>query len=199
LASGPAGIMLDDLHASDAEAMEACAQILVDAFRGHTDSWPDVPRGLETVREVLDGGGACRVARDEGGRIVGWVGALDDYDGHVWEVHPLAVSPEHQGRGIGRLLLADIERLAADAGVLTLWLGTDDEDGRTSLSEEDAFPDPLARLAAIQNRGGHPYEFYQRCGFVLAGMLPDANGHGKPDIFMAKRVEGSRGASDTGR
>jgi aminoglycoside 6'-N-acetyltransferase I len=122
---------------------------------------------------------------------VGWVGSLDDYDGHVWEVHPLAVAPEHQSRGIGRLLLADLERLAAEAGVLTLWLGTDDEDGRTSLSEGDPFHDPLGRLAAIENHGGHPYEFYQRCGYVLVGMLPDANGSGKPDIFMAKRVEAS--------
>lgn len=193
MAPSPDGIVLDDLHASDDGAMEECAQSLVDAFRGHTDAWPDIASGLETVREVLDGGGACRVARDEDGSIVGWVGALNDYDGHVWEVHPLAVTPEHQGRGIGRVLLADLERLAAAAGVLTLWLGTDDEDGRTSLSEEDPFPDPLARLAAIQNRGGHPYEFYQRCGFVLAGMLPDANGRGKPDIFMTKRVEATPG------
>jgi len=26
-------------------------------------------------------------------------------------------------------------------------------------------------------------------GFVIVGVLPDANGFGKPDIFMAKRVQ----------
>lgn len=184
----PDGYRIEDLDPSDEDARRQCAQILVDAFRGHTESWPDVASGLETVREVLDGGGVTRVARRGDGRVLGWVGTLEDYDGHVWEVHPLAVAPDVQRGGIGRALLADVEALAAERGVGTLWLGTDDEDGRTSLSEGDPYPDLLATLAAIQNRGGHPYEFYQRCGFVLAGMLPDANGPGKPDIFMAKRV-----------
>ena len=43
-------------------------------------------------------------------------------------------------------------------------------------------------IEQIKNRGSHPYEFYQKCGFKIVGILPDANGPGKPDIFMAKRV-----------
>jgi aminoglycoside 6'-N-acetyltransferase I len=35
----------------------------------------------------------------------------------------------------------------------------------------------------------HPYEFYKKVGFTIVGVLPDANGFGKPDIFMAKRVK----------
>jgi hypothetical protein len=35
---------------------------------------------------------------------------------------------------------------------------------------------------------GHPFEFYQKCGFVIVGVVPDANGYSKPDILMAKRV-----------
>jgi aminoglycoside 6'-N-acetyltransferase I len=34
----------------------------------------------------------------------------------------------------------------------------------------------------------HPYEFYQKLGFIIAGVMPDANGRGKPDIFLSKRV-----------
>jgi len=36
--------------------------------------------------------------------------------------------------------------------------------------------------------GCFPFEFYQKCGFVIVGVVPDANGLGKPDILMAKRV-----------
>ena len=42
--------------------------------------------------------------------------------------------------------------------------------------------------AIVRNLGQHPYEFYLRLGFRIAGVLPDANGRGKPDIFLAKRV-----------
>jgi aminoglycoside 6'-N-acetyltransferase I len=35
---------------------------------------------------------------------------------------------------------------------------------------------------------GHPYEFYQKMGFAIVGVMPDANGIGKPDIYMAKRL-----------
>jgi aminoglycoside 6'-N-acetyltransferase I len=84
--------------------------------------------------------------------------------------------------------MADVEELARARGGLTLWVGADDEDNRTSLGGADLYPNPLEKLAAIQDRGGHPFAFYRKLGFVLAGVLPDANGRGKPDIFMAKRL-----------
>jgi len=34
----------------------------------------------------------------------------------------------------------------------------------------------------------HPYEFYQKQGFVIIGVMPDANGIGKLDILMTKSV-----------
>lgn len=42
--------------------------------------------------------------------------------------------------------------------------------------------------SAVRPEGGHPYEFYQTLGFVILGVIPDANGLGKPDILMAKRL-----------
>jgi aminoglycoside 6'-N-acetyltransferase I len=91
-------------------------------------------------------------------------------------------------QGIGRALVADLEARVRERGATTLWLGTDDEDGRTSLAKTDLYPDPLQHLAAIRNLRRHPYGFYEKLGFVVVGVLPDANGFGKPDILMAKRV-----------
>jgi aminoglycoside 6'-N-acetyltransferase I len=183
-----AALRIEDLRPDDSDAVEQAARLLVEAFRGHSPSWPDVETALEEVRESFASDRLSRIARDEDGRVVGWVGAISQYSGHVWEVHPLAVLPERQRHGIGRLLLEDIEQLAAQHGAITLTLGSDDEDGRTSLSGVDLYPDLLAALAGIRNVGGHPFEFYQKCGFVLAGVIPDANGFGKPDILLVKRI-----------
>ncbi len=91
--------------------------------------------------------------------------------------------------------MADLVRQVASRGATTLYLGTDDEDGRTTLSDTDLYPNPLEPLAAIENPGRHPYEFYLACGFSIVGVIPDANGPGKPDILMAMRVDGA-GAGD---
>jgi aminoglycoside 6'-N-acetyltransferase I len=46
----------------------------------------------------------------------------------------------------------------------------------------------LENLSNIKNLRRHPFESYQKSGFVLTGVIPDANGFGKPDILMCKRV-----------
>ncbi|HQY94322.1 MAG: hypothetical protein WAU00_01310 [Caldilinea sp.] len=55
----------------------------------------------------------------------------------------------------------------------------------------DLYPNLWEHIANIGNRRGHPYTFYQKCGFAIVGVVPDANGLGKPDILMAKRVNPS--------
>ena len=56
----------------------------------------------------------------------------------------------------------------------------------------DIYPDVLGSLQRIRNVRDHPFPFYQKLGFVVVGAIPDANGFGKPDILMAKRVGSAR-------
>lgn len=75
-----------------------------------------------------------------------------------------------------------------ERGSHTLWLGADDGTAQTTLGGVNLYPDVCAHLTAIRNLRDHPYIFYQRLGFVIVGVLPDANEFGKPDIFLTKRL-----------
>lgn len=151
-------------------------------------AWPDLKTAMLTVEESLASERICRAAFTDRDDLVGWTAAEPLYGGNVWELNVIVVQPSYQRRGIGRALLGDMECQIAQRGGLTIWLGSDDEAGMTSLSGVDLYPDPLWHLARITNYKGHPYEFYRKMGFAIAGVLPDANGRGKPDIFLAKSV-----------
>ena len=183
-----------DLNPNDDALIEQAAALLVESFREHwPDAWPTLEDAREEIGEALSGERICRAAVDDGGNLLGWIGAIPTYNGNVWELHPLAVSPRAQGQGIGRKLVEDLETQLAARGGVTLWLGSDDEDEMTSLGGVDLYPNPLEHLARIENLRGHPYEFYQKLGFAIAGVMPDANGPGKPDIYLAKRIKGKEG------
>ncbi len=76
-----------------------------------------------------------------------------------------------------------------ERGGITVYLGTDDEDNMTSLSNTDLYTNLSEKIVKIKNLKRHPYEFYQKQGYAIVGVIPDANGIGKPDILMAKRVK----------
>src|SRR5918997_5889358 len=120
---------------------------------------------LEEVRESLGGGRISRVAVDERGAVLGWIGGIRSYGGNVWELYPLVVRPALQRRGIGRALVADLESRVRERGALTFWLGTDDDANMTTLSGVELYPTVLEHLANIRNLRGHPYAFYQKLGF----------------------------------
>jgi aminoglycoside 6'-N-acetyltransferase I len=120
-------------------------------------------------------------------RLLGWIGAIRTYD-HAWELHPLVVDPPHQRRGIGTSLVKAMEQKARAKGVLTLYLGTDDDFGGTSLFGRDLFPEVASKIAGITVTSRHPLPFYRKLGYEVVGLIPDANGAGKPDIFMAKHI-----------
>jgi aminoglycoside 6'-N-acetyltransferase I len=184
-------MQITDLQPDDAAAIEQAAQALVAGFREQApDAWPDLVEAHTEIHKMLEPGKLCRVARDADGTVLGWIGGQHTY-ARVWELHPLVVIPSAQRRGIGRALVADLEVQVRQRGGLTILLGSDDETDMTTLSGVDLYPDVWPHVANIRNLRDHPFEFYQKCGFVIVGVVPDANGLGKPDILMAKRVADS--------
>jgi aminoglycoside 6'-N-acetyltransferase I len=177
------------LSPDDEGAIRQAAALLVQGFREHwPNAWPDIEAALQEVHESFGPDRISRVAVDDAGTVLGWIGGIREYDGYVWELHPLVVRPDHQRQGVGRALVADLEAQVKTRGGLTIMLGTDDEDNMTTLAGVDLYPNVLEHAANVKNLRGHPYEFYQKQGFVIVGVVPDANGPGKPDILMAKRV-----------
>lgn len=178
-----------DLSTTTLQQRHAAARMLIDAFRlNWPNSWPDLTAAHTEVEEALSPGRIGRTALDEDGAVLGWIGGAPQYRGRVWELHPLVVRPDRQMAGIGRALVADLEEQVRQRGGLTIVVGSDDENNLTSLGGVDLYPDPLEHLRLLRNLRRHPYEFYQKVGFVLVGVIPDANGLGRPDILMAKRV-----------
>ena len=183
------GMTIIDLSGDVPDRLVQAARLLIEGFSDTgTGAWRTEDAALVEVQESLQGDRVSRAAIDEAGNVLGWVGGISSYDGHAWELHPLVVRRDQRGRGVGRALVADLEDQVRRRDGLTLYLGTDDENGRTSLTGLDLYPDVLGALARLRNLRDHPFTFYERMGFAVVGVIPDANGLGRPDILMAKRV-----------
>ena len=86
------------------------AQILQLAFAENwPGSWSTIDEGLQEVLEMLHPERIIRAAINDKGKVLGWIGGIRQYDGHVWELHPLVVRPDSQGQGLGRALVTDLE------------------------------------------------------------------------------------------
>ncbi|MGM0123338.1 aminoglycoside 6'-N-acetyltransferase I [Enterococcus sp. AZ194] len=139
------------------------------------------------VTELLSENRIAVVALEDD-RLIGFVGAIPQYGKTGWEMHPLVVTSTQRGNRIGERLVRYLEKEVASMGGLTIYLGTDDENFQTSLSEGDLFENPLEKIQQIKNKKNHPFEFYQKQGYQIVGVFPDVNGWNKPDIWMAKSV-----------
>ena len=107
----------------------------------------------------------------------------------------IEVASEHAGRTLGQSIVIE-NRAGAGGNLATNLVAKAAPDGYTigvsitgPLVNNTLIYDNLPeRISRIENPGGHPYEFYQRLGFTIVGVMPDANGPGRPDIFLAKRI-----------
>ena len=167
---------------------EQAAKILAGILR---EVFPWCYGGSEADKEVKSIVSRRRIAfaAMSGGQIAGFIGAIPQYGVTGWELHPLAVKEEYRGRGIATALMIALEQEVAGRGGVTIYLGSDDAFGTTSLFGADLYGDTFGKIENIQNTGGHPFAFYEKMGYRIVGVIPDANGMGKPDIWMAKRVK----------
>lgn len=167
-------------------------QFKADAAQMLAESFPHAYQdcAAEEVEKCLADDRVAVMAVDSG-CLAGFVGAIPQYGNTGWELHPLVVKESHRFRGIGTLLVKALEEEVAKRGGITIYLGTDDEFGKTSLSDTDLYQDTYRKIEKIRNLREHPYEFYQKIGYKIVGVIPDANGFGKPDIWMAKRISES--------
>jgi aminoglycoside 6'-N-acetyltransferase I len=166
--------------------LDQAARLLVEGF-DEPRGWPTIELAAEEVARVVCEGFARAMIDEEA--MLGWVGGLPEYGGRVWELHPIVVSREHRHRGIGRALVEAFEAEVNRRGGLTATLGTDDDAGMTSLADVDLYVDVPRHLRELRDLGrSHPFLFYRKLGYVVTGVVPDANGRGRPDIYMSKRI-----------
>lgn len=170
----------------DQEQLTQAAQILTDSI---PIGWPTLKDALVEVDErVIPANIMLAAVEDD--IVLGWGGILAPiYGGNVFELHPLAVRSDKRKQGIGRAIVLALEDAARQQGGLTLYLGADDEkeDGETSFANVDLY-DNLPKRMETFDPGTHQSGFYMKLGYKIIGVMPDANGIGKPDIVFGKRL-----------
>ena len=181
-----------DLRVTDGTIIDKLAPLVHEAFLAHAPGWlPTVAAAKDEIWESLEPQKISRVLLDAEQNPLGWIGATPRSRGRVWEIHPMMVAVSAQGKGYGLRLMRDIEALASQCHALTLEVGTSDLTNATTLSGIDLYANPARAIADLRTLKRHPVAFYMKIGFKVVGILPDAEGVGRPAITLAKRVQTS--------
>lgn len=175
-------IHISRFEKSNGKYVKEAAELLIESF---PHSYSDC--ALEEVESCLSEERIAIMAVEDN-QLVGFAGAIPQYGITGWELHPVVVRKSHQFKGIGSKLINAIEKEVSNRGGVTIYLGTDDEFNKTSLSNCNLYEDLFSKITNIKNYDKHPYEFYIKMGYKIVGVIPDANGLGKPDIWMAKKI-----------
>jgi len=178
---------IEDLTVTDRDRVEQTAKLLHSAF-SPLGFWTTTAEARQEVIDSIAADRVSRIALAADKTVLGWIGAIRQYDGLVWELHPIVVAEEWRRHGVGRALIADLEAILATRGALTLWAGSDDLAGETPLGGIDLYPALPTVLGTARSWGRHALPFYLRLGFHVIGVMQDANGPGRPDIYLGKRI-----------
>ena len=167
---------------------EQAKKILLETFP-KANMWPSIneKNAKKTVNDCINDGNICIGIKIDD-KLIGWVGLRPMYD-KTWELHPIAIKPEFQRKGYGKILLHELEKMARNKGIIGIVAGSDDETNKTSLSDNEITEENLFKeIIYIKNYQNHPYEFYKKCGYIIVGIIPNANGFKKPDIWLWKDI-----------
>ena len=170
------------------EIKEQAKNLLLETFP-KANMWPsiDEEEALETVEESISDDNIS-IGIKVNDQLIGWVGLIPMYE-KTWELHPMVVKPEFQGKRYGKILLMELEQIARQKGIIGIFAGSDDETNKTSLSENEITGENIfEEIQKIKNYKNHPYEFYIKCGYSIIGIIPNANGINKPDILLWKDI-----------
>lgn len=183
-------VTLSDIDYADRRLLAALASLSHRAGQVHSPSWlRDIDSAMREIQRMSGKGVLTRVAIEDG-EPRGWIAAQPQGQGS-WEIHPLLVDPTASGRGFGRMLVEDIERQMRLHKGISVFLSTSDATNSTNLSDFDLYSAPLDALRNIAVRDkahGHAFRFWQRVGFTVVGVIPDAEGPGVPSIQLAKKL-----------
>jgi aminoglycoside 6'-N-acetyltransferase I len=170
------------------ETQKQAEETLLKTF-SKADMWPTLndKEASDTVKECIADENIC-IGIKINKQLIGWIGLRPMYE-KTWELHPLAILPEFQKKGYGKILINEIEKIAQERGIIGIMAGSDDETSKTSLSEKKITEDNIfEEIRNIKNYKNHPFEFYKKCGFIIVGIIPNANGLKKPDIWLWKDI-----------
>jgi GNAT superfamily N-acetyltransferase len=145
--------VLDETGAGELLTLQRAAFVSEAQIYGSADM-PPLTQTLEQVRAELHDGDALGARRD--GRLVGAIRFR--MDGDTLLVGRIAVAPDQQGEGVGRLLLESAEQRSGAARA-ELFTG--------SLSEANI-------------------RLYESCGYAVSERVPE--GDGTEQVFMRKQL-----------
>lgn len=109
---------IEDLTATDNARIEGAAALLHAAF-SPLGVWITMEEAREEVFVSISAEKISRVALGADGTVIGWIGAMPEHDGLVWQLHPIVVDQVHRRHGIGRTLIHDLESILTARGGLS--------------------------------------------------------------------------------
>jgi aminoglycoside 6'-N-acetyltransferase I len=107
---------------------ETAATILLDSLAHVPAAWRTLGEARAEIAALQRNPEWVGFAAIEYGVLLGWIGGFARYS-HAWELHPLVVARDRQREGVGGLLVRALEDAARAAGIITLYLGSDDDFG----------------------------------------------------------------------